>query len=214
MKQFRDYELKEEMGTGAYGSVFRATQPGMDRDVAVKVIQPRHASEASFFTRFEAEAQLVAQLEHPHIVPVHDYWRDEDNAYTFRNGWHHTGDIGRFDEDGFLYYVKRKAEKELIKPGGENVYPAEVEKVILEHEAVAEASVIGVADKQWGEAIKAVVAFKEGMSVEPDELTEFVAGKIARYKKPKYVDVVDALPKTDDGDIDRDTVKKNHGAKY
>ena len=143
------------------------------------------------------------------------YWgRDEDNAYTFRNGWHHTGDIGRFDEDGFLWYVKRKAEKELIKPGGENVYPAEVEKVILEHEAVAEVSVIGVADKQWGEAIKAVVAFKEGMSAESDELIEFVAGKIARYKKPKYVDVVDALPKTDDGEIDRDTVKKNHGAKY
>ena len=143
------------------------------------------------------------------------YWgRDEDNAYTFRNGWHHTGDIGRFDEDGFLYYVKRKAEKELIKPGGENVYPAEVEKVVLEHEAVAEVSVIGVADKQWGEAIKAVVAFNKGMSVESDELIEFVAGKIARYKKPKYVDVVDALPKTDDGEIDRDTVKKNHGAKY
>jgi long-chain acyl-CoA synthetase len=143
------------------------------------------------------------------------YWgRDEDNQYTFRNGWHHTGDIGRFDEDGFLWYVKRKAEKELIKPGGENVYPAEVEKVILEHEAVAEVSVIGVADKQWGEAIKAVVVFNEGMSAEPDELTEFVAGKIARYKKPKYVDVVDALPKTDDGEIDRDEVKKNHGGKY
>jgi long-chain acyl-CoA synthetase len=143
------------------------------------------------------------------------YWgRDEDNEYTFRNGWHHTGDVGRFDEDGFLWYVKRKAEKELIKPGGENVYPAEVEKVIFEHEAVAEVSVIGVADKQWGEAIKAVVAFNEGMSVEADELIEFVAGKIARYKKPKYVDVVDALPKTDDGEIDRDTVKKNHGAKY
>jgi long-chain acyl-CoA synthetase len=143
------------------------------------------------------------------------YWgRDEDNEYTFRNGWHHTGDIGRFDEDGFLWYVKRKAEKELIKPGGENVYPAEVEKVVLEHEAVAEVSVIGVADDQWGEAIKAVIALKSGMQVEAVELTEFVASKIARYKKPKYVDFVDSLPKTEDGEVDRDEVKKNHGGKY
>lgn len=143
------------------------------------------------------------------------YWGlDEDNAYTFRNGWHHTGDIGRFDEDGFLWYVKRKAEKELIKPGGENVYPAEVEKVILMHEAVAEVSVIGVADKQWGEAIKAIVVLNKGQSLEADLLIDFVASKIARYKKPKYVDFVDSLPKTEDGEIDRDQVKKDFGARY
>jgi acyl-CoA synthetase (AMP-forming)/AMP-acid ligase II len=143
------------------------------------------------------------------------YWGlDEDNAYTFRNGWHHTGDIGRFDEDGFLWYVKRKAEKELIKPGGENVYPAEVEKTILEHEKVAEVSVIGVADKKWGEAIKAVCVLKPGESVDPKELAEFVASRIARYKKPQYVDFVDALPKTEQGEIDRDQVKKDHGGKY
>ena len=143
------------------------------------------------------------------------YWgRDEDNAYTFRNGWHHTGDIGRFDEDGYLWYVKRKAEKELIKPGGENVYPAEVEKTILEHEKVAEVSVIGVADQKWGEAIKAVCVLKPGESLDPQELAEFVASKIARYKKPQYVDFVDALPKTEDGEVDRDQVKKDHGGKY
>ena len=143
------------------------------------------------------------------------YWgREEDTAYTFRNGWHHTGDIGRFDEDGFLFYVKRKAEKELIKPGGENVYPAEVEKVVLEHEKVAEASVIGVPDKKWGEAIKAVCVLKAGESLDPKDLSEFVASKIARYKKPQYIDFVDALPKTDDGEIDRDQVKKDHGGKY
>jgi len=143
------------------------------------------------------------------------YWgRDEDNAYTFRNGWHHTGDIGRFDEEGYLWYVKRKAEKELIKPGGENVYPAEVEKTILEHEKVTEVSVIGVQDEKWGEAIKAVCVLKPGESLDPQELTEFVASKIARYKKPQYVDFVDALPKTEDGQIDRDQVKKEHGGKY
>jgi acyl-CoA synthetase (AMP-forming)/AMP-acid ligase II len=140
------------------------------------------------------------------------YWgREEDTAQTFRNGWHHTGDMGRFDQDGYLWYVKRKSVKELIKPGGENVYPAEVEKAILEHEAVAEVSVIGVPDKHWGEAIKAVCVLKTGKTLEPQELIEFVASRIARYKKPHQVVFVDSLPRTADGEIDRDQVKKAYG---
>ncbi len=91
------------------------------------------------------------------------YWNlAEDTAHTFREGWHHTGDQGRFDEEGFLWYAGRKAEKELIKPGGENVYPAEVEKVILQHPAVEKTVVIGVPDPKWKEAIKAVCQLKEG----------------------------------------------------
>jgi acyl-CoA synthetase (AMP-forming)/AMP-acid ligase II len=143
------------------------------------------------------------------------YWgRDEDTAYTFRNNWHHTGDIGRFDEDGYLWYVKRKAEKELIKPGGENVYPVEVEKVILEHEAVDEVCVIGVPDTQWGEAIKAICVLGEGRSMDPQSLIDLVATQIARYKKPKFVVFVDSLPRTADGEIDRDQVKKDHGGRF
>ena len=76
-------------------------------------------------------------------------------AYTFRNGWHHTGDVGRFDADGYLHYVGRKPEKELIKPGGENVYPAEVETVIMQLEGVTATCVFGVPDVKWGEAVKA-----------------------------------------------------------
>ena len=143
------------------------------------------------------------------------YWNlADDTAYTFRNGWHHTGDIGRFDEDGYLWYVKRKAEKELIKPGGENVYPAEVEKVILTHAAVKEVSVIGVPDPKWGEAIKAVCSLKAGKTLPAGELIEYVASKIARYKKPQQVVFVDTLPKTAEGEIDRDQVKKDHGGQY
>lgn len=143
------------------------------------------------------------------------YWgRDADTADTFRNGWHHTGDVGRFDEEGYLWYVKRKAEKELIKPGGENVYPVEVEKAILDHDAVEEVCVIGVSDVEWGEAIKAICIRKAGHAIEAEDLIEFVASKIARYKKPKHVVFVDALPKTADGGIDRDRVKKDHGGKY
>ncbi len=143
------------------------------------------------------------------------YWgRADETAYTFRNGWHHTGDIGRFDEQGYLWYVKRKAQKELIKPGGENVYPAEVEQTILEHEAVDEVCVIGVADKKWGEAIKAVCVRAHGKTVEENELKEFVAQRIARYKKPQIIVFVDSLPKNERGEINRDQVKKDHGGKY
>jgi acyl-CoA synthetase (AMP-forming)/AMP-acid ligase II len=143
------------------------------------------------------------------------YWGLEaDTAYTFRHGWHHTGDIGRFDTEGYLWYVKRKAQKELIKPGGENVYPAEVEKAILSHGSISEVSVIGVPDEDWGEAIKAVCVVKAGISVDARTLIGYVAAKIARYKKPKHIVFVEALPRTKDGEIDRAQIKKDHGGKY
>jgi ABC-type oligopeptide transport system substrate-binding subunit/serine/threonine protein kinase len=81
MSNLHDYEIKDEIGSGAYGAVFRAWQPAVGREVAIKVIRPEHASEPEFVQRFEAEAQMVARLEHPHIVPVYDYWRDESGAY-------------------------------------------------------------------------------------------------------------------------------------
>jgi len=140
------------------------------------------------------------------------YWRREEaNKVTFRNGWHHTGDMGRFDTDGYLFYAGRSPAKELIKPGGENVYPAEVEKAIGEHAAIVEVSVIGVPDPQWGEAVKAVCVCRPGKSVAASDLAEFVASKLARYKKPKHVVFVDALPKTASGAIDRAAVKQAHG---
>ncbi|HQG08990.1 MAG TPA: AMP-binding protein [Dysgonamonadaceae bacterium] len=142
------------------------------------------------------------------------YWgREDDNAYTFRNGWHHTGDMGRFDEDGYLWYAGRKPEKELIKPGGENVYPVEVEKVILRHGDVEEVVVIGVPDTEWGEAVQAICVRKKGKTVDAAEIIKFVGSKIAGYKKPKHVLFVDSLPKTASGAIDRDKVKKEYAGK-
>lgn len=140
------------------------------------------------------------------------YWNlKKDNEYTFRHGWHHTGDIGSFDSEGYLWYKGRKTEKELIKPGGENVYPAEVEKVILEHPLINEVTVIGVPDKQRGEAIKAICVLKEKGELSENELIEFVAARIARFKKPKYVVFVSGLPKTEEGVIDRERVKIEYG---
>lgn len=137
------------------------------------------------------------------------YWNlEEDNAYTFRGGWHHTGDLGYFDTDGYLWYSGRSPEKELIKPGGENVYPAEVEKVILEHPAIEAVVVIGVPDSKWGEAIKAICVKKKGELLEEAELVEFVAVRIARYKKPKYIVFTPSFPRNEDGLIEREKVKE------
>jgi long-chain acyl-CoA synthetase len=133
-------------------------------------------------------------------------------AHTFRNGWHHTGDVGRFEPDGYLHYVKRKPEKELIKPGGENVYPAEVETVIVQMDEVTGVCVYGIPDARWGEAIKAVVEMKAPGRISPQEVSDFVGSKIARFKRPQVVVFTDALPRGADGAVDRDAVKAKWGA--
>lgn len=143
------------------------------------------------------------------------YDQPEVNAHNFRGGWHHTGDVGRFDEDGYLHYVKRKPEKELIKPGGENVYPAEVEAVIMEMEGVAAVSVFGVPDAKWGEAIRAVVegsgGTPGGASLTGQAVMDHVGSRIASYKKPKTVVFTESLPTGEDGAIDREAVKARWG---
>jgi long-chain acyl-CoA synthetase len=140
------------------------------------------------------------------------YWGlEEDNRYTFRNGWHHTGDLGRMDGAGFLWYAGRKADKELIKPGGENVYPAEVEKAVLEHPEVEAVVVFGVPDPKWKEGIKAVCVLSQGAGLTAGALIDFVGQRIARYKKPQYVEFVGALPLTSGGAVDREKVKEIYG---
>lgn len=140
------------------------------------------------------------------------YWNDPDAThYTFRNGWHHTGDLGKFDEEGYLYYAGRKPEKELIKSGGENVYPAEVEHVLQSVPEVAAVCVIGVPDEKWGEAVKAVIELTPGATMTVEQIADAVAERIAPYKKPRYVDFVKELPRLEDGEIDRQAVKSAHG---
>ncbi|MGA0598715.1 AMP-binding protein [Enterovirga sp. CN4-39] len=145
-------------------------------------------------------------------VVFRGYWNlPEDTAYTFRGGWHHTGDMGRFDQDGFLVYAGRSPAKELIKSGGENVYPAEVEAAIRAHPAIAEVSVIGVPDPQWHEAVKAVCVLRPGASAEAAEIIAFVGERLARYKRPKQVEFVPEMPRAASGAIDRAAVKARHG---
>jgi len=114
------------------------------------------------------------------------------------------------DSDGYLFFKGRKAEKELIKPGGENVFPAEVEKAIVQHEAVKDVCVFGVPDKKFGEGIKAVCSLNSGFELDKDELIKFTDSLIAGYKKPRYVEFIKELPKTEDGSIDREKIKSQY----
>ena len=136
-----------------------------------------------------------------------EYFGQPDvTEYTFRNGWHHTGDLGKMDEEGYVFYAGRKPEKELIKPGGENVYPAEVEAVIDEMDAVTGVCVFGVPDEKWGEAVKAVVE-ADSSTTSAQDIIDYVGGRIGRFKRPQIVEFTDALPRKDDGSVDRERVK-------
>lgn len=140
------------------------------------------------------------------------YWnRPDETETTLRNGWHHTGDTGAFDADGYLWYKGRSAAKELIKPGGENVYPAEVEAALKAHSAVADAVVFGVPDREWGEAVKAVCALRAECGATVQEIVDFVAGRIARYKRPKHLVLVAELPRRGDGAVDRARTREIYG---
>ncbi len=128
------------------------------------------------------------------------YWnRPDATAETLREGWLHTGDMARVDEDGYFFIVDRK--KDMIIRGGFNVYPREVEEVLYEHPAVKEAAVIGTPDDEYGEEVAAAVVLKDGAEASPEELREFVKRQVAAYKYPRRIWFVDDLPKGPTGKI-------------
>ncbi|MET7779864.1 long-chain fatty acid--CoA ligase [Streptomyces sp. NPDC005388] len=128
------------------------------------------------------------------------YWqRPEETAATIRDGWLYTGDIGRVDEDGYFWIIGRT--KDVIIRGGYNVYPREVEDVLYEHPAVADAAVIGLPSSDLGEEVGAAVVLKPGARTTAEELREFVKHQVAAYKYPRKVWITDALPKGPTGKI-------------
>jgi long-chain acyl-CoA synthetase len=134
------------------------------------------------------------------------YWHDdEETARTLRAGWLHTGDIGHLDDDGYLYIVDRK--KDVIIRGGFNVYPRDVEDVLLEHPAVAMAGVVGTPHPTLGEEPVAFVALHPGHDADPAELVEFARARLAATKYPRDVRVVDAIPLTSVGKLDRKALR-------
>jgi acyl-CoA synthetase (AMP-forming)/AMP-acid ligase II len=128
------------------------------------------------------------------------YWRDpEATEQAFAGGWFHTGDIGVRDEDGYLFMVDRL--KDMIVSGGENIAGSEVERVLYEHEAVLEVAVVGRPDSRWGEVPVAFVVLRSGASVAPDELIAHCGERLARFKVPKEVTFLDALPRNPSGKV-------------
>ena len=135
------------------------------------------------------------------------YYKDpEATAAVSAFGWHHTGDIGMRDEDGYFYVVDRK--KDMIISGGFNVYPAEVEKALLAHPSIQDCAVIGVPDEKWGEAIVAFVEARTGVALDDEALTAFVRDALGPVKTPKRIETVDALPRTTAGKVSRAELRK------
>ncbi len=139
------------------------------------------------------------------------YWnRPDATAEVIRNGWFHSGDLATVDEDGYFFIVDRK--KDMIIRGGYNVYPREIEEVLYEHPAVLEVAVIGLPHDQYGEEVGAAVALKEGAQASPEELRDYVKGQVAAYKYPRYVWLVDELPKGPTGKILKREIEPPRGA--
>jgi acyl-CoA synthetase (AMP-forming)/AMP-acid ligase II len=140
------------------------------------------------------------------------YWRlPRETAKKLKDGWLHTGDLGRLDEEGYVYIVDRKGD--MIISGGVNIYPREVEEVLYQHPFVLEASVIGVPDDYWGEAVKAIIVLKEGTTVSEDEIIRFCGDHLASYKKPKSVEFWMELPKSPQGKILKKDIRRRYSNK-
>jgi len=129
------------------------------------------------------------------------YWNrpDATAAAIDAEGWFHTGDVGYLDEDGFLYIADRV--KDMVITGGENVYPAEVESALYEHPGIAEVAVFGLPDERWGEAVVAVAVLRPGASLTLEELRAFAGQRLARYKLPSRLELIDVLPRNPAGKV-------------
>ncbi len=150
-------------------------------------------------------------LRAPTVTP--GYWRNEKaTRETIIDGWFHTGDLMRTDEEGYYYVVDRI--KNMYISGGENVYPAEVEHILQSHPDVMDVAIVGVPDKKWGEAGKAYVILSKGADPDPEALLDFCRQKVARYKVPKYMEFLEELPKNEAGKIDRKTLKLWHNEEH
>jgi long-chain acyl-CoA synthetase len=128
------------------------------------------------------------------------YWgRPDATAAAIRDGWFHSGDLGRIDQDGYFFIVDRK--KDMIIRNGFNVYPREIEEVLYGHPAVREAAVVGIPNDEFGEEVGAAVSLKDGAQTTPDDLREYVKEQVAAYKYPRRIWIVDELPKGPTGKI-------------
>ena len=214
MKSFEqkfDCIVLEGYGLSETSPVASFNQPGQERKPG-SIGTPVRGCEMKVV---DDDGQEVPQGEKGEIVikgenVMKGYWgREEATADSIKDGWFSTGDVATQDEDGYFFIVDRK--KDLIIRGGYNVYPREVEEALYEHEAVREVAVIGIKDDSLGEEVGAAVALKEGASVEVEELQAFAKERLAAYKYPRAVWIVEELPKGPTGKILRREVSAPEG---
>ena len=137
------------------------------------------------------------------------YWNmPEETSKTIVNGVLHTGDLGYLDEDGFVYMVDRA--KDMYRTGAENVFPAEVELVLADHPDIETVAIIGVPDEKWGETGKAYIVCNQGKNLTVAQVHQFLKGKVAKYKFPTLLEIVDSLPTTVWGKIKKAELKQRH----
>ena len=209
------YEARGLAFSGGYGMT--ETSPG------VSMLPPQHsrsrggsAGLAHFFTSFRirrADGQLAApgesgeiEVRGPNVFL--GYWGDPESgrdAWT-DDGWLRTGDVGYLDDDGFLFIVDRL--KDLIISGGENIYSAEVEQAILAIDGVTGAAVIGVPHERWGEVPHAVVTLAIGADLDPETMVALLAERLAKYKVPRTLEVIDELPRTASGKVRKNELRE------
>lgn len=148
----------------------------------------------------ECDTDEVGELWVSSPTLFNGYWkRPEETARAIRDGWVSVGDMARRDADGFFYIVDRK--KDMVITGGVNVYPREIEEVLIRHPDIAEIAVIGVPDERWGERLRAVAVLREGASLGAGDVAAYCDGKLAPFKIPRELDVVDALPRNANGKV-------------
>ena len=159
--------------------------------VEIKIVDPHGA---------EVPAGDVGEIVVRSPTMALGYWNlPEATAKAFQDGWYFTGDGGYLDEDGYLFLKERI--KDMIISGGENIYPGEVENVLYAHPSVDSAAVVGVADEKWGEVPLAFIVVKDGQSFDPEGLNSYLALRLAKYKQPKFYELIDEMPVNQSGKI-------------
>jgi len=187
LTRFKKHEYRSEGSPKDVKRLESAGKPAIDGEVKI----------------VDEKGNEVARGQVGEVVSCSDrnmkgYWNMPwETAETIQNGWLHTGDLGRMDEDNFIFIVDRK--KDMIISGGENIYSQEVEDVLYSHPAVLYAAVIGIPDEKWGESVKAIIVLQNGMKATGDEIIDYCRANLAGYKKPKSIEFRDSLPMTGSG---------------
>jgi long-chain acyl-CoA synthetase len=188
MRVLEGYGLTETSPIASFNQIERPSKPGT-------VGQPLMGVEIKCFDDDDKEVPRGQRGEiviRGHNIMKGYYKRPEATAEAFKNGWFHSGDIGMMDEDGYLSIVDRK--KDMILRGGYNVYPRELEEVIITHPAVSICAVVGVPDERLGEEVKAFVVLKQGVEITERELIDWCKEQFAKNKYPRYVEFRENLP--------------------